>query len=287
MTTNAAGVGAEPARRLPVTTRLVTAETIGSFLSRLAKDNGLRTKTLLRQVEPALNRRQTTPVTDSMSHWQPTHLTRLADLSGHRLDRLAMAIPAVADAHADRQQPAASGVIRACSRCIAAKGVTGTVYRRARPHEHLCPRHHRWLRTHDGTDLSPTPEILTAQRQLDLLASRHHDADIAHAITSAHAVLSAWLAEPWHPTLTQRWEQRQAILLGPPPHRPGMRNAILSAATHPEAVAIASTLLSTAVGADPDHGLSGLAITLDLPERRPPGARDPLRRRMTTFKIHH
>lgn len=275
--TSAGNVNPEHTRRLPMTPRLVGGETIGSFLARLAHDNSLSTKTLIRQLAPALSRRQITPATDTASTWQPADLTRLAAKSGHPLSRLERAVPAIADVLAARKPTASGNVTKACDHCVARKGITTAVYRRARPHEHLCHRHQRWFRN-TGIHLADAPEILAAQRRLDNLARRHDDTAVAQALKDAHRVTAAWLVKAWHPALHLGWDHRINTLLGPPPHPPGAQASTLAATVHPEVVAIANALLSTATGRDPQRALLTLTIELELPDRRVPGERDPLRR---------
>ncbi len=271
-------MNAEPPRRLPVTITPFTAETIGSFLTRLARENSLRIKTLIQWLGPPLTRRQITPVTDTMAHWQSTNLIRLEHLTGRPLNRLALALPALTDTLAGRESDPTSSVIRACRSCTAAKGIAPPVYRRARPHEHLCQRHRRWLRAATDTDLTRAPEVLTAQNQLNALAGRHdEDAMISDALREAHKVISAWLTRTWHPALNQRWDSRLSSLLGQDAPRPSAPAATVPAVIHPEVVTITSAILSCLAGADPDRELFNLAITLGLPSGRTPGDRDPLR----------
>lgn len=270
-------MNAEPPRRLPVTITPFTAETIGSFLTRLARENGLRTKTLIQWLGPPLTRRQITPATDTMAHWQSTNLIRLEHLTSRPLNRLALALPALTDTLAGRESDSTSTVIRACRSCTAAKGIASPVYRRARPHEHLCQRHRRWLRAATDTDLTRTPEVLTAQNQLNALARRHDDTVIFDALREAHKVISAWHIRIWHPALSQRWDSRLNSLLTQDAARPGAPAATVPVVIHPEVVTIASALASYLAGADPDRELSGLTTALGLPDGRLPGDRDPLR----------
>lgn len=126
---------AEPLRRLPVPTRLIARETIGSFLTRLAFANALRVPHLLALAAITTSMRSFSPSTNDTRGWSETTPDRIAALAGRPLPELAAAIPLL-----DTMTPADTTPLRACGHCTAARNVTGMVIVGARARDYLCLR---------------------------------------------------------------------------------------------------------------------------------------------------
>jgi hypothetical protein len=86
--------------------------------------------------------------------------------------------------------PATTAPLRACSRCTAAKNITGLVIIRARPGDYLCTRHQQWLRGHQRPGLAMLPEISASQRRHDKHTRHVPGLDIAPAHQQARAIIA-------------------------------------------------------------------------------------------------
>lgn len=271
----------EPPRALPVTAPLFGGETLGSYLTRLAQDNAMRTRALLSRIHPSLAHLEITPMTDTAARWPPAAFDRLTTLTGRRQDHLAAAIPALCDAHRDTTSPSPPGFIRACRRCAAAKNITVLIYLRARPHDHLCTRHRRWLRALRDIDISALPEITAAQRRHDRAARQHDDLLLADIHRRTRDTVLDWCDGQWHPALQRTWQKRAerlriSIL---PIHQ---QRSMLDVVIHPEHLQVASTLLKLTQQPNAKlKALENLARRLQLPEDAlAPTSRDPIHRHL-------
>lgn len=268
-------------RALPVTAPLFGGETLGSYLTRLAQDNALRTRALLSRIHPSLAHQEITPMTDTAARWPSAAFDRLTALTGRRQEHLAAAIPALCDAFRGATPSGPTGFMRACCRCAAAKNITVLIYLRARPHDRLCTRHRRWLRALRDIDISALPEITAAQRRHDR-AARHHDALLLADIhrRTRDTVLD-WCDGQWHPALQRTWQERAERLrinLLPPHEQTSMLDVVI----HPEHLEVANALLKLAQQpAGKDAVLDSLARRLHLPnDAFAPRSCDPILRRL-------
>jgi hypothetical protein len=229
----------EQLRRLPVPVRPVGRETIGSFMTRLARANSLRIPHLL-ALAAISGTRDFTPATDDTRGWSQPTPERIAALAGRPLPALAAAIPLLAT-----MTPATSPPLRACGRCTAAKNINGMVIIRARPGDYLCTRHQQWLRGPRRPGLAALPEVTAAQRRHDKHAQDLPDAGTARAYQLASDVTAQWLEFRWHLALTDCWHERNRRLTATIPG-PEMLHA--DVITHPEMLAVARLLITVQHG---------------------------------------
>lgn len=127
-----------PLARLPIITRPITAETLESFLSRLANGNALSTTTW------PLNQRK-----------NPEFIAMLEQLTGHDRRRLVCALPELRTPttlsefpHLHQAASHRAGRRPACTYCAAAvarRRETATIF--ATHDQLICHRHQRWLGT--------------------------------------------------------------------------------------------------------------------------------------------
>ena len=144
------------ARQLPIAVPLVRAETISSYLNRIAKANHLNPLHLASCLSTD-NRRITRPDSD-----------RLDLLTGHPAERLTSLIVGLDPSRSRMKSPVGT---LACRRCMAQRGIVHDV-RRVTPDLLLCQRHRRWtgdveIPSAKQYDLTPVPDVVCAQR-------RHH-----------------------------------------------------------------------------------------------------------------
>jgi hypothetical protein len=228
---------AEPLRRLPVPARLIARETIGSFLTRLAFANNLRIPHLLALAAITTDTRSFSLATDDTRGWSESTPDQIAALAGRPLPELAAAIPLLAS-----MTPPDTAPLRACGHCTAAKNVTGMVIIRARARDYLCLRHQQWLRGIHRPSLAALPEVTGSQRRHDRHTRNIPGEDVAHAHRQAQDIVSQWLADGWHPALTERWQHRHRRLSAA---LPGPGAVLADVITHPEMLAVARLLIAS------------------------------------------
>ena len=245
----------EPLRQLPFTARPFHRETIGSFLTRLASANRIRTWHMLQLTSiSGQQQRGFTPATDDWLGWSPATPHRIAALAGRPLAALAAAFPAVADFLADPARPPASHagkIQRAYRLCAAVQNIASMVIIRARPHDYLCVRHRLWHHDICDIDLCPLPQVTDAQRRHDQHVRNLPADDGAHAHQQARSLIGEWATRSWHPDLTGQWQHRLRLIgTGDTRHPSPWLNAV----THPELLAVASLLLTARRrGIDVEH----------------------------------
>jgi hypothetical protein len=235
----------EPLRQLPFTPRPFRRETIGSFLTRLASANRIRTAHMLQLTGIRIReQREFTPATDDWLGWSPATPHRIAALAGRPLAGLAAAFPAVARflaVPASPPPPETGKIRRACPRCTAARNIIGMVIVSARPHDYLCTRHRLW---HEGIldiDLRLLPQVTDAQRRHDQRVRSLPASDVADAHKQARSIIGEWTAWSWHPALISQWQQRLRLI-----DADDVRHLSpwLNVVTHPEFLAVAALLLT-------------------------------------------
>ena len=235
----------EPLRQLPFTARPFHRETIGSFLTRLASANRIRTWHMLQLTSiSGQQQRGFTPATDNWLGWSPSTPHRIAALAGRPLAALAAAFPAIAEFLADPARPPApqAGKIqRACRRCAAAQNITSMVIIRASPHDYLCIRHRLWHHGIRDVDLRPLPQVTDAQRRHDQHVRTLPASDITHAHQQARSIIDEWITSSWHPALTGQWQHRLRLIDAADARH---SSPWLNAVTHPELLGVASLLLA-------------------------------------------
>ncbi|WP_316528889.1 TniQ family protein [Kitasatospora brasiliensis] len=198
----------DPLHSLPVAPGPVQGETLGSYLHRLAVANNRAAGRLVQLLGPLPS--EFSPLTDSTAGWTPESPNLLSALVNRPAARLARALPALAD-FLDPQpaSPRPEHVIgRLCRCCTARRSPSATiVIVRAPAHRHLCPRHERWTRSTHDIPLSSLPEVLQAQRRLDLLA-RRHDRGMQQALDLAWKIIDEWSAGGMPLDLGREWTRR-------------------------------------------------------------------------------
>lgn len=215
-------------RPLPVRVPLVQAETLDSYLSRLAAANHLDPS----ELRAYLGMRTQT---------RPPDLDRLAVMTGHPPQRMASVLAdARPPAGRTRLSPLPGRV--ACRRCTTRRGITSDV-RYVNPDQRVCRRHRRWLgglldNATDQHDLTWLPEVLRAQR-------RHY------ALLRRHGVERGRDAIHWAGTIIDRWtergdwgqhQQRRLAQFAGDPTRAEPDTSLLRMANYPEVVTLAAVL---------------------------------------------
>jgi hypothetical protein len=121
------------------------------------------------------------------------------------------------------------------------KNITGMVIIRASARDYLCLRHQQWLRGIHRPALAALPEVTESQRRHDNRTASIPDQDIARAHRQARDITGQWLANGWHPALTERWQARHRRLAA----ATGEPDIVLAEViTHPEMLAVARLLIS-------------------------------------------
>ena len=236
---------AEPLRQLPFTARPFRRETIGSFLTRLASANHIRTWHMLQLTAISVQQqRGFTPATDDWLGWSPSTPHRIAALTGRPLASLAAAFPAVKEFLTQSARPPipqAGKIHRACRHCAAAQNISSMVIVRARPHDYLCVRHCLWHHGIRDIDLRPVPQVTDAQRRHDQHVKTLPPSDVARAHQQARDIIDEWITWSWHPALIGQWQHRLRLIGAAHARHP---SPWLNAVTHPELLAVASLLLA-------------------------------------------
>lgn len=221
------------ARRLPVNVPLVRAETIDSYLARLARANHLSLRDFRAHLglPPTRNGR-----VDS---------DRLSVMTGHQPDRLSEMIVGSGPWSGRGRVSPLPASRAACRRCTAARGIRGDVHR-VTADLRVCRPHRRWLGAlGDGQseqyDLSRLPEVVHAQRRHHRLLHRHgRDAGRTALFWATH------ISDRW----TERgdWDQhrlrRQQRYLTAFPHHVDATDTLAPMLNYPETVTLAGLLAS-------------------------------------------
>ncbi len=241
-----------PPRPLPRTATPVPGEYYLDYTARLAGANHLEFAELTEALHD--------PAEVIFDPWRRKQhqQERLAAAAGQPLARIARLYW---DDHGDylRDPDRFRQMLRpACRRCTARRGITGPIACHLPPHQTLCRRHRLWTgpaaRTHAAQlDISPLPEILTAQRRH--LGQLHHhqrqdvEAAISHATRTIYQALRGGTWIPGRQRLRQlapgTWDQALAEVLGGRPGRAGdgPAHAIVEIAIYPDIVWLAARIL--------------------------------------------
>ncbi|MFE9197493.1 TniQ family protein [Streptomyces albidoflavus] len=194
-------------RPLPIAPGPVHNETLGSYLHRLAVANNRPAGVLARLLGPLPP--EFSPLSNSTAGWPPDSPDRLAALAGRPTDKLARALPALADfLSPNRPGPRTDRLLgRPCHCCTARRSPAASVVITLSPaHQHLCLRHRLWTRSTQDIPLTRLPEVLQAQRRLDHLARRHRK--IRQALDLARKIVGEWSASGMPIDLGKEWTDR-------------------------------------------------------------------------------
>ena len=169
-------------RPLPVRVPLVQAETLDSYLSRLAASNHLNPRDLCAYL-------------GMRTRTRPPDLDRLAIMTGHPPHRLSSVLAdACPPSGRNRLTPLPGRV--ACRQCTARRGISGDVYC-VNADQRLCCRHRRWLGglSEDSThqhNITSLPDVVRAQRRHYRLVRRHGTHRGRDAIYWAGTIIDRW-----------------------------------------------------------------------------------------------
>ncbi|WP_327287535.1 TniQ family protein [Streptomyces sp. NBC_01198] len=245
-------------RMLPVTPPPMHAETIGSYLNRLADANRLPVQFLSILLGHNRHHRRDDNRTN---HWTPETLLRLSSLTGRTPAELSHAIPALAviselaDGTLRAVSDQADEILRrpACRRCMARRGVHGLVVRNIPPHEAVCRRHHRWLLGDEQYRLHALPEVRQANRRHRRLTRRTRAPSLTRHYTVARDFLMDCLRTGEPSDLRQCWNNR-IDLLGDDPHGDPLRPTPfrIELATYPETIRLTAMIGSPHWSANQD-----------------------------------
>jgi hypothetical protein len=252
----------QPRQPLPIQVTPIPAETIASYLSRLADANHLPAAFLLAHLPPWFHT-QHRRHDDLAGHLQTTtgDAEALAALTGASPHALRKALPALQGAACNRDQQPVRLTI-ACRRCTARRGLSAEIPVHLPALQRLCPRHHIWLGDSRQIDITDCPDIRRANRRANRLRRAHTAHQILLAETTSREITARWLREDRHPALTRRWTARAATMsTDASPHdlRSPEHEDHLTALTYPETITLTAVLLAsrtpTADTSDPrtDH----------------------------------
>ncbi len=236
---------ARDARPLPRHVRPQAAETVLSYVHRLADAHHLTLRTLLAVIEPASRRRTYWSPADDIT-LDPERRAALAVLSGHPPTQLRRALPALS-----QTPPAGSRLhlhwksqhsplgARVCPDCQRRRAGAHPARWAVPPRIH-CASHGLWL-AGPRPQRAPARWLVAAQRTLDLTWQQHPQS-LAHAFALAGALLSDWRGpDGTYGPLAPRWRAREAHLsaFG---FRPEPQHQIPNAVTFPEHVELTAEL---------------------------------------------
>jgi TniQ protein len=235
-----------PATRLPIAVPLVRAETLPSYLTRLADANHLPLPYLRASL--------------GMTRTNRPDLDQLAALTGHPAQRLTdMLIGTAPPPGRTKMSPLPAGR-PACRRCLAARGIHADVDQVA-PDQRVCARHRRWLGgptegTVEQYDLTQLPLVVNAQRRHHRLLRAHGAEDGRTAIYWAKTIVARWVERRlWTEHRDERLTAYLAATGRPDSDAPGL----LAMVSYPETITLARLLA--------DHNWAAIAAA-DRPRDR-------------------
>jgi hypothetical protein len=240
---------ARTAKRTPVLPRPatpITAETLVSYLTRLADANHLTLAEILAVLPPWFSTKTSNHDDRARHHMlvpaTGTALHTLARLTSRSPDSLAHALPAFDTS--DTRGPLRATT--ACRRCTIGRGIPGPVPIHLPIHHNVCTRHRIWIGDADGPQLDPAccPEIITAQHRTNRLLYHHTPQQLTLAHQTAVRTIPPWPASA--ATIPRHWRYR-LLTLQTSNHHLGTRtdhDSYTRAATYPDTVELATQLLN-------------------------------------------
>lgn len=242
----------------------IAGETLSSYLARIAQANHL-TVTEVLAVLPTWFSTKTSNLDDRALHHMlvpaATHaLHELAHLTSTTPAGLAHALPAFGT----DESPVRSTT--ACHRCTAHHGIRQPVPVHLPVHHKVCTRHGIWLSDlgKPHLDLSPCPEITTAQHRANRLLRRFTPQQLTLAHQTAAEAVPPWPASP--AAVPHHWRYRLLALQTHNHHRglPTDLDAYTHAAIYPEAIELAAAALADRL----DIPARSTGEVLRIPEQR-------------------
>ncbi|MFK0111612.1 hypothetical protein [Streptomyces sp. NPDC091217] len=244
----------------------VQGEMLGSYLHRLAIVNNRPAFTLAELIAPLPP--EFSPLSNTTARWTARSPHALAVLTGRAPERLAKALPALADflnlAPGERRV----GIIgRRCRSCMARRSPEAPMVIKLNPvHQYVCSHHRAWTRTTHDLPLSRLPEALRAQHRLDRLARRHPPPSMAKALDTAHKVVDEWALHSTPINVGDEWARRLSHIAAEPASRAVPISDQRRLASFPETVVLAELVLDP-----PEHSIEPkdlyLATTAELSRR--------------------
>ncbi|GGV01772.1 hypothetical protein GCM10010211_81330 [Streptomyces albospinus] len=233
---------------MPRQARLISGESTGSFVGRLAGLNGMPVDEVLGMVGDGAKAMEP-QFTEVYLNAQA--LERLSVMTGRTAEVLQRALPSLQGHHLLDDGPGpvwrwpqweAKGVflVRACELCAVSKRMPSDVYVVSVTRWRVCARHGRWLdnlREAGATWLSlrAVPEVVEAHRQRVLLERRLGGGGRALFADALHLAAGWWNIPALSPPV---WSARRARLTGPV----GSDLRVAPLVCYPEAVHLANTM---------------------------------------------
>ncbi len=184
-------------RLLPVRVPLVAAETLKSYLARLATANHLDIGDLGRHLEMRTLTR-------------PPELDRMSILTGHSPDKLASVLADACPLPGRTRLSPLRGRL-ACRHCTQRRGIPGDVECVAADLR-VCRRHRRWLGgptdpVGEQYDLTALPTLVAAQRRHHQLVRRRGAAPARSAVGAAATIIDSWTEHGFITGRQQRYSE--------------------------------------------------------------------------------
>ncbi|NCL77129.1 MULTISPECIES: TniQ family protein [unclassified Rhodococcus (in: high G+C Gram-positive bacteria)] len=212
-----------PRQQLPRTTAPFRGETLHSFLRRLAAVNHI-TVTDLQPLLGSTTGKRPDP------RW-------LSIVTGWPVAALVDRLRGLTEPEPRHRFPSAL-----CRLCAARRNVFDTVIVYPDGHVNVCRRHRLWIggsHTAPQYDITPLPELRTAQRTHRRLARRHGTLAAEAAYRDATSIIRRWTDSGQH---TSHRDRRLRICFPDRPERPGWPETEM--ADYPEVVALTALLIS-------------------------------------------
>jgi hypothetical protein len=271
------------ATQLPRRVSPFPAETLNSYLRRLAQANRLSPEALRGYIAGG-RRNQSVPV-DQLAIFAGVPVSTLEHaIAGLDGDKPRTFYIGEVPVHSHATGPA-------CRLCALAHGATQPIWCRTHPEQVICLRHRRWIRSAAATAqpcLDNQPDILQAHKQHLRLVRRFGREEVMLGFAAAEHICRQWHAQRQH---DEQFGRRMRIFHGSDWLLPAA-DPTIAAAAYPQVVALARLLTSpywrSLVTSFPDAGESLFAQEVRktvAPEYKWPqsrSSRDPLYRWITS-----
>ncbi|MGP4088504.1 TniQ family protein [Streptomyces sp. KR55] len=222
----------------------VHGETLGSYLHRLAIVNNRPAVALAELIGPLPP--EFSPLSNTTARWTARSPQALAALTGRPPERLAKALPALADFLKLAPGSRPTHVIgRRCRSCMARRSPDTPLVITLNPvHRYACSRHRTWTRSTHDLPLMRLPEVLPAQRRLDRLARRYPPLSMTKALETARKVVDEWARQGIPINVGDEWTRRLSHITAEPTSRAVPASDQRRLAAFPETVVLAELVLN-------------------------------------------